>query len=107
MTVSCRTLDLGELLEVGVEDVALQGEAGELALALDVDEAGVLQLLDVVGEGRGADVVGGMEGAAGHGVGAGADLAQNLVATWLGEGAGDRDELPLGELRWVLQCHAS
>jgi hypothetical protein len=56
-------LDLGELLEVGVEDVTLE------------DEADVLELLDVVGEGGGADVVGAMQSAAGHGVAAGSDLA--------------------------------
>jgi hypothetical protein len=98
-------LDLGELLEVGAEDFALQGETGELALAPDVDEAGVLELLDVVGEGGGADVVGSLQGAAGHGVCAGADLAQDLVASRLGQGAGDRGELPFGQVRWGLRCH--
>jgi hypothetical protein len=99
-------LDLSELLEVSVEDVALEDEAGELALALDVDEASVLEFLDVVGEGGGTDVVGGLQRAAGHGVGAGADLAEDLVAARFGEGACNRGELPVGQVGRILQSHS-
>src|ERR1700743_1315927 len=48
-------LQLGELREVGVPDVALEGKRGAAAFALDVDQPGVRQLLEVVGDRGGAE----------------------------------------------------
>ena len=51
-------------VEVGVQDPALQDEVCELAFAEDLDQAGGLELLDVMGQGRGADALALMHGAA-------------------------------------------
>ncbi len=87
----------GEPLQVGLEDVALEHEVHELALALDLHQARRLELLDVVREGRGADVVRFLQGRARAGRIGGADLLQDLEAARLGEGACDARELALGE----------
>jgi len=39
---------LRESIQVGAQNVALEDELGELALANDLDQAGCLQLFDVV-----------------------------------------------------------
>jgi hypothetical protein len=43
------------MLEIGVENVALEGQAQFLAVPFDLDQACRLELLDVVGQGRGTD----------------------------------------------------
>jgi hypothetical protein len=88
--------EVGEAVEVGAEDVALEDKVGEFALALDADEAGVFQLLYVVGEGGGADGLGFVEAGAGGGALAAADLGEDLVAAGGGERAGDERELAVG-----------
>jgi hypothetical protein len=88
--------ETGEAVEVGAEDVALQDEVGEFALALDADEAGVFQLFHVVGEGGGADGLGFVEAGAGRGAVASADLGEDFVAAGCGQGAGDERELAVG-----------
>ena len=55
---ACGALDLRELSQVGVEYVAIEDQVGALALADDLDQAGRLQLLDVMRDGRGAHAVG-------------------------------------------------
>jgi hypothetical protein len=89
--------DLAEAVEVGAQDVALEGEVHELPLARGLDEAGGLQLLDVVREGRGAHLLGLVESAARGDAVAGADLLEDLHAARLGQGARDARELPVGE----------
>ena len=93
-----RGLKTGEAVEVGAEDVALEGEVGELSLALDADEAGVLELLHVMGESGGADGLGFAEAGAGRGALAAADLGKDLVASGCGKGFGDEGELAVGHL---------
>ena len=93
-----RGLKTGEAVEVGAEDVALEGEVGELSLALDADEAGVLELLHVMGESGGADGLGFAEAGAGRGALAAADLGKDLVASGRGKGFGDEGELAVGNL---------
>jgi hypothetical protein len=88
--------ETGEAVEVGAEDVALQDEVGEFALALDADEAGIFQLFHVVGEGGGADGLGFVEAGAGRGAVASADLGEDFVAAGCGQGAGDERELAVG-----------
>src|SRR5260370_13294207 len=46
-----------EPVEIGAQDGALEDEAGELAFAQDLDQAGGFAFLDVLGERRGADAV--------------------------------------------------
>jgi hypothetical protein len=88
--------EVGETVEVGAEDIALQDEVGEFALALDADEAGIFQLFHVVGEGGGADGLGFVEAGAGRGAVAAADLGEDLVAAGCGQGTGDERELAVG-----------
>jgi len=87
---------VGEAVEVGAEDVALQDEVGESSLAFDADEAGIFQLFHVVGEGGGADGLGFVQAGAGRGAVAAADFRENLVAAGCGQGARDEGELAIG-----------
>jgi len=93
-----RSLDgsnLREPLQVGAQSIALQEKVHELALANDLDEAGRLQLLDMMGEGGGAYGVGLVQDAARQGIVRGSDLLEDLVASRFGQGAGDARELPI------------
>ena len=49
------SLEALEVGEEGLPDVAAEGEFGEFAFALDVDEAGGFEFLEVMGEGGGGD----------------------------------------------------
>lgn len=101
--------ETGEALEVGVEDVAPQREAGVLAMALDVDEAGVLELFHVMGKGGRADGLLFGEAGAGRGAFIAADLGEDFVAARFGESLGDKGELLVGEADGLfagrLLCH--
>ena len=77
-------LDFIELVEVGLEDIALQGQISEFSLAGDCDESSCLQFLDVVLEGRSADRLALAHGRAGYGAAALADPAKDLEAPWIG-----------------------
>ena len=72
--------DPGQPLQIGLEHVAPQAEARDPALPLDPDQAGGLELLDVMGQGGGTYPAGLLERAAGGCAVAGAELAQDLVA---------------------------
>jgi hypothetical protein len=89
---------MGEAVEIGAEDVALEGEVGELALPFDADETGVLEFFHVVGKGGGADGLGFAETGTGRGALAAADLGEDVVAARCCEGAGDERELAVGEV---------
>ena len=89
-------LEAGEAIEIGAEDVALEDEVGELALALNADEAGVFQFLHVMGEGGWADGLGFAEAGAGRGALPTADLSEDFVAARSGERPGDEGELAVG-----------
>jgi hypothetical protein len=89
--------EVGEAVEVGAEDVALQDKVSEFPLAFDADEAGVFQLFHVMGEGGGADGLGFVEAGAGRGAVASADLGEDFVAAGGGQGAGDERELAVGD----------
>ena len=88
--------EVGETVEVGTEDVALQDKVGEFALALDADEPGIFQFFHVVGEGGGADGLSFVEAGAGRGALASADLGEDLIAAGCGQGARDERELAVG-----------
>jgi len=89
------TLDFGETVQVGAQDIAAQGQIHELAVAGDLEQAGCFQLLDVMRESGGAHIVGFLHAAAGTWLGAGADLLEDLIAAWLGERVRDPGELPI------------
>ena len=96
MTKSGERSETGEAIEVGAEDVALEGEVGELSLALDANKAGGFEFFHVVGEGGCADGLGFAERGAGRSALAAADLSEDLVATGSGEGFRDEGELAVG-----------
>src|SRR5215471_1691436 len=77
----------------------MERELDELALARDVDEAGRLQLLQMVRDGGGADLLHAVQLGAWHRPVAGTDLLEDFIAARLGERAGDALELPLGQAR--------
>ena len=81
--------DPGQPLQIGLKHVAPQGEARDPALPLDPDQAGGLELLDVMGQGGGTYPAGLLERAAGGFAVAGAELAQDLVAPRFRQRAGD------------------
>ena len=89
------TLNFRESAQVGAQNVALKDEIHELALANDLDQAGRLQLFDVMREGRGTHVMGLRQDVAGHWIVTGPDLLENLIASRLGQGAGDPRKLPI------------
>lgn len=99
----CERSDTGKVLEVGVEDIAPQDEIGGAAVALDADEPGILELLHVMGEGGGADVLHLLHACAWGGALVAAEGDEDFVATWLGEGAGDERALLVGELEGLLR----
>ena len=89
------TLDFGETVQVGAQDVAAQAYIHELARARDFHQAGRFQLLDVMRDRRGAHVVGSLQFGARKRAIAGADLLENLVAARFGQRAGDPRKLPI------------
>lgn len=85
-------LNICELPEVRLPGIAPQTEVGAAALTLDFDQASLLQLLDVMGDGGRADVLLLLQTAAIHGWPA-SDLLQHGETAWLGDGPGDGLEL--------------
>ena len=90
-------LQLGELGQVGIPYLALEGERGAAAFALDVDEASVRQLLEVVRDGGGAENLLCGERSAGGPVLA-SDLLQDGEAAGVGDSAGDGLHLVVGKM---------
>jgi hypothetical protein len=97
MTILLESLKTGEAVEIGAEDVALEGEVGEFSLTLDMDEAGVCEFLHVVGQGGGADGLRLGDAGTGRGAVAAADLREDFITAWRGEGTGDEGELTIGD----------
>lgn len=100
-------LNFRESVQVGAQYVALEDEVHELAFANDMDQAGRLQLFDVMREGRGAYVVGLVQDAAGTRVVGGPDLLEDLIASRFGQGAGDPRNLPVRQSSIFGGCHDS
>ena len=94
----CFVLELLQLMEVGVPGGAAEGEAHLATEALGVDEAGLLQLLEMVRDGGRGDALLGVEVTAEQIFGAG-DLLKDGEAAGVGEGAGDCLEVLGGEGR--------
>src|SRR6266436_6504035 len=70
-------------VEIGAQHPALEDKVCELAFAQDIDQAGGLEFLDVMGQGRGADALALVQGAARRRRVVLADLLEDLNATWL------------------------
>ena len=88
-------LNFGEMVQVGLQDIALQCEVGELALAGDLDEACRLQFFHVVRKRGSANGLSRADIGAGCAVTSG-DLLEYLVAARVGEGTRNQGELPVG-----------
>src|SRR6185312_1453472 len=102
-----RALYFCQPVEIGAQNRALEGEIHELAGAAALDEAGLLELLQMMREGGGADLVRPVQRRARqHPVGL-ADLLQDLVAPRLGQRPGDGGELTVGELDGFLGGHGA
>ena len=89
-------LDFGKVVQISLQDIALQCEVGELALAGDLDETCRLQFFHVVRKRGGANGllrahVGARRAAAGG------DLFEYFVAARVGEGTRNQGELPVGQ----------
>lgn len=83
--------------QVGLEDIALQFQAGKFALASDFDQSRRLQFLHMVRQGGGGDRLAAANVAAGGNVVAGANLLQNLMASRVGQCLRDQVNLLLGK----------
>jgi hypothetical protein len=99
--------DFGETLQIGREHVALENEVRELPLADDLDEAGGLQLLHVMGDGRGAHLLRLGQAATGGRIGRAADVTEHLVAARFSKGAGDQRELSVCDAGGGGAAHGS
>jgi hypothetical protein len=89
-----------EALEVGEEGlpkIALKGEAGKFAFALDGDEAGGFELVEMMGERGGGDGHGFSHIATGSTALAGAKAFEDLEAARIGERFEDGEALPGGD----------
>ena len=86
-------------VEIGAQHPTLQDKVCELAFAQDLDQAGSLEFLDVMGEGRGTNALALVQNAARRRGVMLADLPEDPNAPWLGKGAGNARELALGQRR--------
>jgi hypothetical protein len=88
-----------QLIEVGAQYRAPQDKICELAFANELDQAGSLEFLNVMREGRGANALLFVQGGARGRRVVLPDLLENLNAPGLGERAGDARELAIGQER--------
>ena len=100
------SLNLGEVVEVSLQDIALQCEVGELALAGDFDEACRLQFFHVVRKRGGANGLSSADIGAGCAA-TGGDLLEYLVAARVGEGTRNQGELPVGQSNSLSVFHVA
>jgi hypothetical protein len=78
---------------------------GEFPFTNNLDQAGRLQLFNVMGEGRGAYTVNLMQFGAGRRVAACPDLLENLVSSWFSQGPGYTRKLPVRKAANLGGCH--
>src|SRR5216684_7648165 len=101
---STKRSDFGEVVQIGLQDIPLQCEMRELALAGDLDKSCCLQFFHVVGKGGGADGLLRAHVGASR-TAAGSDLPEDLVAARIGEGARNQGELPVGQSNSFCGSH--
>src|ERR1700675_576540 len=99
-------LNFGEMVQVSLQDIALQCEVGEFSLAGDLDETCGLQFFHVVRDRSGADGLSRADVGAGYAV-AGGDLLEYLVAPRVGEGARNQRQLPVGQSNSLSVSHVA
>jgi hypothetical protein len=90
-------LDLREIVQIGLENFALQGQVGELAFALDRNQAGYFQFLDVMGESGSAHGLAFADIGAGGGAAFCADLFEDFQTARVCQGFGNQMELTFGK----------
>ena len=91
------------MIEVGVQNFALENQPHELAFAGQPKQAGVFKLLNMMGEGRSRNGLVLADIGAQHALAAGAGLLEDLVAVRVGESLGDEVQLALPELDGLLR----
>jgi hypothetical protein len=89
--------DRSQIIQVSLEHFALQREPHALAFASEFDEAGVLQLLYMVGERGGRDRLALADVGAEDALATCADLLKDLMTARIGERLSDEADLALGE----------
>jgi len=99
-------LDFGEVVQVSLQDITLQCEVGELALAGDLDETCRLQFFHVVRKRGGANGLFCADLGAGRAVTSG-DLFKYPVAPRVGEGTRNQGELPVGQSNSLSVSHVA
>jgi len=87
------------MVEVGFENIALKDQAHALALSLKLDEAGVLEFFDVMGESRSRNRLASAHFTAKHPCLLGSDVLEDFVTARVGERFGDQVNLTLGKPR--------
>lgn len=92
-------LEGGEAFQVGFPDVAAEGGVGEFAVAPDVDEAGCVELFQVMGDSSGSETDKFADGGATGGGFGFADSLKHFEALGVGEGFGDAGELAVVKVR--------
>lgn len=98
-------LNFPEAVEISLKNVAAQSVIHKLAFALDIDEAGILQFLHVVGERGGSDRKAVFDIAAGAQVLVSAELLKDLVAARIGQRPGDEGDLAVCESSALCRNH--
>src|SRR6266446_10021737 len=91
------SLDFGEPVQIRAKDAAQELQIHELTLADGSYQTGRLQLLNVVGQGRGAYPMRPQQDSAGRGILGRPNLLENLEPAGLGQGPRDLRELPLAD----------
>jgi hypothetical protein len=88
----CFRLNLGEPVEIGLEDITAKGVIDEFAYAPGLDQTGVLQFLHVMRECGRSDRQATSNISAGAGSVISTDLLEDLVTVRIGERTGDKGE---------------
>jgi hypothetical protein len=97
-------LERGEGVEVSLPVGALQGNASGSAFSRYFDQTGLLENGEVVGDGRRAEGLVGIESDAQQ-ISVASDLAEDGEASWIGDGAGDGLHLLIGHQNGLGGLH--
>src|SRR5689334_16417491 len=103
--VQAGRLNFCQSLQVSVQHIALEDEAGEFAFTDNLDQACCLELFHVMRKCGGAHTVGFMQLGAGRRIAAGPNFLKNLVSSWFGQRPGNPGELPVCQPASFRGCH--